>query len=151
MTYGSPITSIFGRFFPEYFGDEAVVGVLRKLSDPAGLLAWRNFYRQTDPIGGRVFETPAGKESPGTIQRDTELDDPMQSRPADLLSVPDEAPLEHDRAVWSQIAVHSYYLNEPELKDWVVRLKAAMGNPTAAGGPGAPSPGDGTVVNIAEG
>jgi hypothetical protein len=69
------------------------------------------------------------------------------------LPVPGEAPLEHDRPAWTQIAVHSYYLNEPALKRWVIRLKTAMGAPTAPGGPGpdAPSPGDETILNVAKG
>ncbi len=135
VTYGSPITTTFGRFFPEYFGNEALAGVLGKLSDPApGIRAWRNFYRLTDPIGGPVFEQQTDPDSPGSVPGDTELADPMPPPAVAWPSVPGEAPLEHDRPVWTQIAVHSYYLNEPELKDWVVRLKTAMGNASAVDG-----------------
>ena len=124
VTYGSPIASIFGRFFPEYFGDEAVGGVLAKLSDPApDVPAWRNFYRRTDPIGGPVFLTPSTADRGSDI----ELADPMPPPEHPYSPAPGEAPLEHDRPVWTQIAVHSYYLNEPELKHWVAGLKAAMG------------------------
>ncbi len=124
MTYGSPITSIFGRFFPEYFGEDAVAGLLGKLKDPApGIPPWRNFYRRTDPIGGRVFLTPSTAERGSDIV----LPDPMPPPEHPYPPVPGEAPLEHDRPVWTQIAVHSYYLNEPELKHWVVCLKTAMG------------------------
>ena len=135
VTYGSPITTTFGRFFPEYFGNEALAGVLGKLSDPApGIRAWRNFYRLTDPIGGPVFEQQTDPDSPDSVPGDTELADPMPPPAVAWPSVPGEAPLEHDRPVWTQIAVHSYYLNEPELKDWVVRLKTAMGNAAAVDG-----------------
>jgi hypothetical protein len=148
VTYGSPITTIFGRFFPEYFGSDAVARVRAKLPDPApDTPGWRNFYRLTDPIGGPVFEPQPATEP----QRDIELADPIPPPPVLWPPLPGEAPLEHDRPVWTQIAVHSYYLNEPELKHWVARLKAAMGTPAAPGGPGAPSQGDGTVVNVAKG
>jgi hypothetical protein len=148
VTYGSPITTIFGRFFPEYFGSDAVARVRAKLPDPApDTPGWRNFYRLTDPIGGPVFEPQPATEP----QRDIELADPIPPPPVPWPPLPGEAPLEHDRPVWTQIAVHSYYLNEPELKHWVARLKAAMGTPAAPGGPGAPSPVGGTVVNVAKG
>jgi len=148
VTYGSPITSIFGRFFPEYFGSDAVAEVRAKLPDPEpDTPGWRNFYRRTDPIGGPVFEQQPATEPP----RDIELADPMPPPPVPWPPLPGEAPLEHDRPVWTQIAVHSYYLNEPELKHWVARLKAAMGTPAAPAGPAAPSPGDGTVMNVAKG
>ncbi|HWD72020.1 MAG TPA: hypothetical protein VG779_05775 [Actinomycetota bacterium] len=148
VTYGSPITTIFGRFFPQYFGSDAVAKVRAKLPDPApDTPGWRNFYRLTDPIGGRVFEPQPATEP----LRDIELADPMPPPPVPWPPLPGEAPLEHDRPVWTQIAVHSYYLNEPELKHWVARLKAAMGTLAAPGGPAAPSQGDGTVVNVAKG
>jgi hypothetical protein len=148
VTYGSPITTIFGRFFPEYFGSDAVAKVRAKLPDPApDTPGWRNFYRLTDPIGGPVFEPPPATEPP----LDVKLADPMPPPPVPWPPLPGEAPLEHDRPVWTQIAVHSYYLNEPELKHWVARLKAAMGTPAVPGGADGPSPGDGTVVKVAKG
>jgi hypothetical protein len=148
VTYGSPITSIFGAFFPEYFGSDTVAKVRAKLPDPAAdIPGWVNFYRRTDPIGGPVFEEQPAAEPP----RDIELADPMPPPAVPWPPVPGEAPLEHDRPAWTQIAVHSYYLNEPRLKHWVARLKAAMDTPTAPGGPGAPSPSDGTVLNVAKG
>ena len=148
VTYGSPITTIFGRFFPEYFGSDAVARVRAKLPDPASdIPGWRNFYRLTDPIGGPVFEQQPATEAPCDI----ELADPMPPPAVPWPPLPGEAPLEHDRPVWTQIAVHSYYLNEPELKHWVAGLKTAMGTPAAPGGLDAPPPGDGTVVNVAKG
>jgi len=109
-----------------------LAGLLGKLKDPApGIPPWRNFYRRTDPIGGRVFLTPSTADRGSDI----ELPDPMPPPEHPYPAVPGEAPLEHDRPVWTQVAVHSYYLNEPELKHWVAGLKAAMATPTPAGGP----------------
>jgi len=148
VTYGSPITSIFGAFFPGYFGSDAVAMVRAKLPDPApDVPGWVNFYRRTDPIGGLVFEEQPATEPP----RDIELADPMPPPAVPWPPVPGEAPLEHDRPAWTQIAVHSYYLNEPRLKHWVAHLKAVMGTPTAPAGPDAPSPTTVTLVDVAKG
>ena len=104
-----------------------MTALLRKLADPPGMVAWRNFYRRTDPIGGPLRPPEPAPDRKGGSALDTELADPMPTQTVAWLRAPNEAPLEHDRPAWSQIAVHSFYLNEPELKDWVVRLKAALG------------------------
>jgi hypothetical protein len=125
VTYGSPIAAIYGTFFPAYFGDEAVGKVRAKLPVPgSGLLGWRNYYRATDPIGGPVFGTFPPTDPPG----DVELPDPLQERSPVPEGPPGttEAPLELDRPLWTQIAAHSYYLAEPELKERVRNVKAAL-------------------------
>ncbi|MET9659074.1 hypothetical protein, partial [Streptomyces sp. NPDC006510] len=48
LTYGSPIERLYGRWFPAYFGP----GPLRALH--RSVHCWRNLWRATDPIGGRV-------------------------------------------------------------------------------------------------
>ncbi|MFI1165526.1 hypothetical protein ACH4UM_18410 [Streptomyces sp. NPDC020801] len=48
LTYGSPLTRLYGRWFPAHFGPEAL-GALHRDVD-----CWRNLYRRTDPIGGPV-------------------------------------------------------------------------------------------------
>ncbi|MFI8101201.1 hypothetical protein [Streptomyces sp. NPDC086023] len=53
LTYGSPLARVHGRWFPAYLGPEA----LRRLERE--VLAWRNLYRTTDPIGGPVIQDPA--------------------------------------------------------------------------------------------
>ena len=35
-------------------------------------------------------------------------------------------PLERDRPPWTQLAIHSYYAQEPVLKRWVRELKGAL-------------------------
>lgn len=122
VTYGSPIRTIYATFFPAYFGTDEVEALRAKLPPPRdGLLGWRNFYRPTDPIGGPVFG-PTGGPAP---EADCVLDDPYTQRttPAESLTA---APLEHDRPPWTQLAVHSYYLQEPELKRWVRDVRVAL-------------------------
>jgi hypothetical protein len=119
VTYGSPISSIYAMFFPAYFGKEEVVALRDKLPKlPGGLAGWRNFYRRTDPIGGPVFadtDTPA---------HDTEVLDPFRGPAADLAdSTP---PRERDAAPWLRVSGHSYYEQEPALKEWVRGVRSAL-------------------------
>ncbi|MFD0077275.1 hypothetical protein ACFVIY_33080 [Streptomyces sp. NPDC127166] len=48
LTYGSPLERLYGRWFPAYFGPEALRGLNRTMH------CWSNLYRSTDPIGGPV-------------------------------------------------------------------------------------------------
>ncbi|WP_438818232.1 hypothetical protein [Streptomyces thermoviolaceus] len=48
LTYGSPLTRLYGRWFPAHFGQEALASLHRDI------VCWRNLYRPTDPIGGPV-------------------------------------------------------------------------------------------------
>ncbi len=49
LTYGSPLERLYGRWFPAYFGPEALSGLHREV------VCWRNLFRPTDPIGGPVL------------------------------------------------------------------------------------------------
>jgi hypothetical protein len=46
LTYGSPLERLYGRWFPAYFGPEALSGLHRTVH------CWSNLFRATDPIGG---------------------------------------------------------------------------------------------------
>lgn len=119
VTYGCPISTIYAMFFPAYFGPDEVVALRDKLPAPGpGLVGWRNFYRRTDPIGGPVF---AGTTTP---EQDTEVDDPFKGPATDTGDA--TPPLERDAAPWLRIAGHSYYLQEPALKDWLTRVRLAL-------------------------
>ncbi|MFK4148710.1 hypothetical protein [Streptomyces sp. NPDC004065] len=48
LTYGSPLTRLYGRWFPAHFGPAALAALHRDVD------CWRNLYRLTDPIGGPV-------------------------------------------------------------------------------------------------
>ncbi|MFG2563178.1 hypothetical protein [Streptomyces sp. NPDC048496] len=57
LTYGSPIERLYGRWFPAYFGPGPLHGLHRSVH------CWRNLWRATDPIGGRVrLDVGAGPE-----------------------------------------------------------------------------------------
>jgi hypothetical protein len=107
VTYGAPLVSLYRRAFPAYVGG----GTFAELRDalgppPAGTPArWRNFYRETDPIGGGVF--PEDRPLGGGV--DQCLRDPDTSR-----YVPDE-PLPPLRG-------HSGYMHDPEMRGHVTAL-----------------------------
>ncbi|MGW8764075.1 hypothetical protein ACWGN5_16385 [Streptomyces sp. NPDC055815] len=48
LTYGSPLERLYGRWFPAYFGPEALRALNRTVH------CWSNLHRATDPIGGPV-------------------------------------------------------------------------------------------------
>ncbi|MDF3144204.1 MULTISPECIES: hypothetical protein [unclassified Streptomyces] len=67
LTYGSPLERLYGRLFPAFFGQQE----LRALHGEVH--SWRNLWRATDPIGGRVFPTA----QPNGPEVDVQLKDPL--------------------------------------------------------------------------
>ncbi len=63
ITYGSPLHSLYGRFFPVHFNPDWTADLARELSDDQGT-RWRNLWRDTDPIGGPI----AGVARPDPIE-----------------------------------------------------------------------------------
>jgi hypothetical protein len=64
LTYGSPLQRLYGRWFPAWFGPDALrrVGAVLPARQPApeapvngSTWPWRNLFRPSDPIGGAVF------------------------------------------------------------------------------------------------
>ncbi|MFF1510463.1 hypothetical protein [Streptomyces sp. NPDC058326] len=68
LTYGSPLERLYGRWFPAYFGPDALRALNRTVR------CWHNLYRATDPIGGPV-RVPAEDERPAVDA--AELRDPV--------------------------------------------------------------------------
>ncbi|WP_233169017.1 MULTISPECIES: hypothetical protein [Streptomyces] len=58
LTYGSPLERLYGRWFPAYFGPEA----LALLRDEVH--CWSNLHRRTDPIGGPVLVAAGDRPAP---------------------------------------------------------------------------------------
>lgn len=127
ITYGSPIAQLYQRFFPAYFHEQLTTGLRSNLFGDEELPAagWRNFYRETDYIGKRLFR---GEESRVV---DRVIDDPAQEPVIDNLpltagvgSYPDPG-----REAFSTLALHSNYNAEGEIKRWLAAVRARLARP----------------------
>ena len=108
VTYGSHLGGLFRVFFPAYFTHDFMETV------HSGLLSWRNFRRRTDPIGSDIhsvqtfwLKTPDVTPAVPPVQ-------PLQ---------PPATPAEHDLDRWACVEVHSYYRNEPLMKQLIDQLR----------------------------
>jgi hypothetical protein len=115
VTYGSPVGTLHRRGFGAYFGEGDVMELRARLGGVDGK-RWQNLFRETDPVGGRIFDGLADHCVP----------DPAITE-ADAAS--SAAPLEHDREPGVDIAIHSFYLNERQVKDCVRQMKELLGRP----------------------
>ena len=97
LTFGTVLRRLYARFFPLYFSAEAFAAVSRRLGEPGtgeqpwsaptiGLastsLRWRNLWRRTDYLGGRlgdplVDDAPPATGPDGRVQIDVEFVDPL--------------------------------------------------------------------------
>ena len=101
LTYGSPLSRLYARFFPAYFNDYALSRLGRLLDDdkaasdpdraiPRRSWRWRNLYRLSDPIGGPVFRAYEATFQPDPEEQaagdnhdvDRQLIDPAFDQPA---------------------------------------------------------------------
>ena len=112
LTYGSPLTTLYGQVFPAYFGQTALNGLRDALEAGAG--GWHNLYRRTDPIGGPVIAT-------GTPPVDEELADPA-NEPED----PTDTGPEPLRRPWIELRGHSYYYRELRYKQRLTELRRSL-------------------------
>ena len=119
ITYGCPVTTLYGALFPAYFGEAEIQELRSKIlgGEPMG---WWNFWRRTDPIGGRVF-SGAGRHDP----QDVEVEDPaVQPISTEIPCTPPE--LEDVRPAWIELAGHSHFFQEDKVRDCVRYMKKRM-------------------------
>jgi hypothetical protein len=112
LTYGSPLTTLYGQVFPAYFGQTALDGLRSALEAGAG--GWHNLYRRTDPIGGPVIAT-------GTPPVDEEVHDPATQE-----EDPNDTGPEPLRRPWIELRGHSYYYRELRYKQRLTELRKAL-------------------------
>ncbi|MGC4847284.1 hypothetical protein ACLQ3F_08605 [Micromonospora sp. DT15] len=69
LTHGSPLRRLYARLFPAYVSDE----VIHEIADRVNW-RWVNLWRDTDPIGGRVFPPQGPDKAPTACDREATVD-----------------------------------------------------------------------------
>jgi hypothetical protein len=65
VTFGSPLSTLYGSYFPWHFGTPGrFQGIRDKLATVGGGRAWHSLWRPTDYIGQEVFTPPGGVLEP---------------------------------------------------------------------------------------
>jgi hypothetical protein len=132
LTYGSPLTRLYGRFFPAYFSQQALARLGSFLAsgpqvDDRTCWRWRNLYRLSDPIGGAVFHEYSGTSEPRRKNQgngdcndvDRQLVDPVF------------APADGDPC-YPMILGHSGYFDDPAFQWTVASLRRGTLPPATA-------------------
>ncbi|WP_107074860.1 hypothetical protein [Micromonospora sp. MH33] len=90
LTDGSPLRRIYARLYPAYLGQHALCDIGERLD-----WRWHNLWRDTDPIGGPIFDHHRGAQppsNPAANSVDVRLRDPraLTIDPADTVPPPVE-------------------------------------------------------------
>jgi hypothetical protein len=110
VSFGSPLSTLYARFFPLFFGREDDFARLE-----GELCSWHNYWRETDYVGQSVCGVRDGSCLP----------DPSESDEEDL-PIPewlDEAP----RTPWTVLDGHSRYRSEEEVQKAVADAALRLG------------------------
>lgn len=116
LSYGSPVSTLYGQVFPAYFGQGPVEDLRGSLAEGAG--GWINLHRLTDEIGGAVIGA-------GDPTLDQQLPDPAEIPPSQFPLEPGDPELL--RPVWADVAGHGQYRHEVAYKRSVRELRAGLG------------------------
>jgi len=126
VTYGSPLSQLYGPNFPAHFGVEGSFRSLRdQLSRVGAQPGWRNFYRPTDFIGKKVFVAPGG-----LLMENGEVF--SSGEEAERCPVPRGGPPDPDTYVCEAAEplfpprAHSNYEDEPVVMDWIDAVSRAL-------------------------
>ncbi|MEU7840998.1 hypothetical protein AB0B39_08520 [Micromonospora sp. NPDC049114] len=103
LTYGSPLGRTYARLYPAYLGPPTLVDLGERIG-----WRWRNLWRDTDPIGGPIFDdAPPVCVDPAAGDVDIRLRDPrsLTIDPADTVPPPIERHWPYHTQAAYQVAV----------------------------------------------
>jgi hypothetical protein len=127
ISFGSPLTTLYARFYPAYFGRAADPADAELRGDFADadrrVRRWRNFYRPTDYIGQQVTGVEDSTELPDPCSEQQDWPPPHRV---------DEAP----RVPWTEIAGHSGYRRERAVQQAVADARGLARRAHPPGPPG---------------
>jgi len=120
VSYGCPLARLYRSAFPAFVGDGCLSALWRDLNTPPldGITRWKNFWRQTDLIGGPVF--CGDDQLPGQAAATDPLEQPDQllADPwTDRYVLPDPPP---------PVRGHSHYLEDPTVEGFLRALTARL-------------------------
>ena len=124
LTYGSPLTRLYQRFFPAYFSPQALDrlgGFLVAAPAPApdaqnprANWRWRNLYRRSDPIGGAIFV-----EYDAVLERKQDHQAEGDNADVDRQLIDPPFTREAGNPCYPPTCGHSNYFSDPAF-DWTV-------------------------------
>ncbi len=100
LTHGSPLYRLYGRYFPAYFGPDALGDLAQRVN------GWSNLWRVTDGIGGPIH-----------VERDGEW---ARVEPEEPLPDPRSYDAQPGEALPPEILGHSFYTRDPGYTDAAV-------------------------------
>ncbi|MDA8369243.1 MAG: hypothetical protein M0026_05170 [Nocardiopsaceae bacterium] len=109
ITHGSPLYRLYARYFPAYFGPDALGAVSERV------VHWRNLWRATDAIGGSIRLRLDGR--PGTVGYAEPIPDP---RHYDVLE---------GEALPPEVLGHSFYTRDPAYEAVAAGAAALIAGP----------------------
>jgi hypothetical protein len=116
VTFGSPLRTLYARFFPGYFRRRDFLWLREHLAkgDRRHWVPWRNFYRRTDYVGQALFTEELA-------DWDVLIPDPPTDLPYGPVDpgAPIRVPPDPPQRAWTRPLTHSYYNNARELRAWV--------------------------------
>lgn len=102
LTHGSPLSRLYTRLYPAYLSAQTLCDLGDRLD-----WRWRNLWRDTDPVGGLIFDHSAACDASGARSVDLRLRDPssLDIDPMDTVPPPLERHWPYHTQETYQIAV----------------------------------------------
>jgi hypothetical protein len=117
VTHGSPLATFYRPYFAIAFDPGWATSLLHRMGGGGQRPVWRNFYRETDPIGGAIF-TGSDELAASALDGDDLVADPWRW-------------WHHEGQPFPAVQVHSDYLVVPRVRKWVEGVLAVLADEAA--------------------